>query len=420
MGCGFQYDSDWADTRAVTGTQCVLYRGGKWITIYSAAGCRPEKDADLEHKDPTFFLGLIQTMLDDIDFSQANTAFLVRHLDGSRRLVYNEKHAPHGKAWAPLIDENEIVFDKWRDWGTWRGGWWNGIRVDVYIFYWEESMVHPFEVEGHRIMQSAGLTELTFEMVGHVTRHGCTVGHACKAIEGRLVEYRDRADVYEAITRMQAKGIIYRSIFDNDIYATDGGIHFTNLSSIILYDNETILEEAAQHWHWERLETMFEELKGNGVIKRLEVWDPAYPSEEIVIPRLPSPGREPSNLPNVSRFIRAYSAFLANQRAVWIQMGDLAPDATTVSTARHRPSKKWTTMIGDGDKDRFEEVADSVLESLPVNSSSISYRAPRHGPYSKPLLQSQCHRMLSHSRARKPLFVDAEPIYGGKWINVGQ
>lgn len=41
---------------------------------------------------------------------------------------------------------------------------------------------------------------------------------------------------------------------------------------------------------------MFEELKDSGIIKRFGVWDPAYPSVEIVIPQLPSPGRELSNL----------------------------------------------------------------------------------------------------------------------------
>lgn len=54
------------------------------------------KDADLEHKYPRFFLGLVQTMLDDIDLSQANAAFLVRRLDDNRQLVCKEKHAPRG------------------------------------------------------------------------------------------------------------------------------------------------------------------------------------------------------------------------------------------------------------------------------------------------------------------------------------
>ncbi|KAF7977868.1 hypothetical protein HWV62_2394 [Athelia sp. TMB] len=379
MGFGFLYDSDDADTRSVTGTQCVLYRGGKWMAIYSGHGSSPVTDAsNPEQQDPTLFVGIIQTMLDSIDFSRANTAFLVRQADGSRRLVYSEKYIQvAGKLWAPLIEESAITYDKWQMNGTYRGGLWNGIRVDVTIFVCQDEWdLHWREVEGHRIMQSAGLTELTFEMVGHVTIQGRVVGHVRKAIHGRLVEYRDRSAVYEGIMRMQAKGILYKATTDQNMWIADGGVHFVSLSSIDLYDNNAELEEKAKYWHWERLQDMFNDLKQGESALRCAVWEPKLPSEEIIIPRLPSPGRELSDLPNMSDFIRAYSAFLADHRKMFSWMDDLAVRdfTSTRSPSRHtrssRNSNKRLKIYGYGHStDRYGDV--STTEDYPAESKIL-------------------------------------------------
>lgn len=174
-------------------------------------------------------------------------------------------------------------------------------------------------------MQSLGLKSLTFAMLGHiVSDHGVVVGVLTEASCGRLVEYSDRTAVYEAVAKMQRKGIIHRSLNAGNIFITDDGVRFLGISSVLFFEDEEILQEMAQRWHWDRLVDVFEELKDKPFNDH--PWMRKIPAPALPLPRLPSPGRELPPVPDSSKMWFLFSLFLADvikydewlQREAWM------------------------------------------------------------------------------------------------------
>lgn len=373
------------------------------------------KKSHIVHEDnnPTFFMGLIQTMLDDIDFSRANQAFLTRETDGSRRLLYKDQPWPLLSAprWASLIDESAIKYDKWRRSGAYRSGWWNSIKVDVTVSLWDDPRHHDMETEGHRIMQYVGLNELTFEMLGHLVRDGEVVGHMRKAIEGRLVEYHDRAAVFEAVARIQAKGILFKATTPYDIYMTDGGVRFTSMSSIEYYEDRAKLEEKAEYWHWCCLQDVFDGLKYKEYNDAMQVFDPTYPSDDIIIPGLPSPGRSLPSSPDMSHLIQDYSAFLKKFRKQLIQMSEI--DFSTNSTTWPRPRKRLMIAADDND-DCFQEARILGTITKETDQAIVPRSAHTRRIHVHLLVTSRSYHKSGRSRARKRLIMDASRTSAGR------
>lgn len=157
-------------------------------------------------------------------------------------------------------------------------------------------------------MRDQGLKDLTFELLGHLVRDGLVVGNVFEAAHGRLVEFSDRAAVYEAIARIQRKNVIYRDIDSKEIYITETGVRFgAGISSVVLVQDKDELEKEAETWHWGRLKKLFEFLKNASndasTTRRMS-------SAELLIPRLPAPNAPVPVIPNFSQLAFAFALFV--------------------------------------------------------------------------------------------------------------
>jgi hypothetical protein len=189
-------------------------------------------------------------------------------------------------------------------------GLWNGREVDVY----EPSVpshapLLEWQSEGHLLMQRAGLKDLTFPLLGHLVRDGLVVGNVFEASLGRLVQYSDRAAVYEAVARIQQKNLVYRDIHSGEIFITDTGVRFgRGLYSVKYVRDKAELEAKASLCHWEELKELFDRLKvapGNTAW-----WTRRLVSAEILIPRLPSPTRPMPTIRNFSKLAFAFAILI--------------------------------------------------------------------------------------------------------------
>ena len=191
-------------------------------------------------------------------------------------------------------------------------GLWNGREVDVY-----EPSVPSFapllerQSKGHLLMQRAGLKDLTFLLLGHLVRDGLVVGNVFEAPLGRLVEYSDRAAVYEAVARIQQKNLVYCDIDSGEIFITDTGVRFgRGLYSVKYVRDKAELEAKAAYWHWKMLEELFDRLKV--ALGNTARWTRRMVSTEVLIPRLPSPTRPMPTIRNFSKPAFAFAIFVTS------------------------------------------------------------------------------------------------------------
>jgi hypothetical protein len=312
------------------------------------------QDEDREYNS---LLAVIQTMLDDLDFERENWAYLVRE-DGRDRLVYkNKPFSLKCTIWTTLIDERDIEITKWGGMNFREGkihrynqarrriyrrlpqGLWNGKEVDLCTPYLEGSCwaaLAEWQTEGHRLMQSLDLKSLTFPMLGHIVRDGAVVGVLTEASCGRLVEYADRAAVYEAVVRMQLKGIIHRSLHAGNIFITDGRVRFLGISSVLFFEDDAKLAEMAQRWHWDRLTELFDQLKDKPFNDH--PWLRKIPAPALLLPRLPSPSRSIPSLPDFSRLMFLFSLYLSDpfKHHEWLQRAASSSDDRSVIRSKKR------------------------------------------------------------------------------------
>jgi hypothetical protein len=312
------------------------------------------QDEDREYNS---LLAVIQTMLNDIDFERENWAYLVRE-DGCDRLVYkNKAFSLKCTIWTTLIEEKDIEITKWggmifREGKIRRNnrahqkiycrlpqGLWNGKEVDLCTPYLEGSSwaaLAEWQTEGHRLMQSLGLKSLTFPMLGHIVRDGAVVGVLTEASCGRLVEFGDRAAVYEAVIKMQQKGIIHRSLHAGNIFITDSGVRFLGISSVLFFEDDAKLAEMAQRWHWDRLPKLFDQLKDQPFNDH--PWMRKIPAPALLLPRLPLPSRSLPSLPDFSRLMFLFSLYISDpfKYHEWLQRAASSSDDRPVIRYKKR------------------------------------------------------------------------------------
>lgn len=159
-------------------------------------------------------------------------------------------------------------------------------------------------------MQSSGLKHLTFPMLGHIMRRGEVVGLLTEAAIGRGVEFSDRDAVIEAVTEMQRKGVIHRSLNPGNIFITDHGVRFLGISSVLLMKDDESLDEEAEKWHWEGLRRCFAELKPKICNDAPTARKMCYPA--LVIPPLTSPTK-PLLLPGMSQWSAMFALYLESE-----------------------------------------------------------------------------------------------------------
>jgi hypothetical protein len=239
----------------------------------------------MEHE---YGIEIIQSLLNVVEFGRSNWAYLVSQ-GGTYRLVYKDVPMRHMKCptWAPFVDECDVQITQWVT-GERRHGIWKGKEVDLLVAWGDE---HAIMIEnntrGHRIL--LGL-DLSFEVLGHIVRDGQVVGLMTEPAYGRLVEYQDRALVYEAIAKLQRRGILYRECqHAPNIMISEGKVRFLQTTHMINLPTIELAKEA-EYWHWKTLDVSFEELR-----KRPNIYSAAchrnVPYCVQIIPNLPLPQR---------------------------------------------------------------------------------------------------------------------------------
>ncbi|KAL4267378.1 hypothetical protein AB1N83_003763 [Pleurotus pulmonarius] len=218
--------------------------------------------ASRERSTSDFCFGLekIAALVHKLDFSRANWAYLTTRTDGSFNVIYKNKPLhpmiSPGNLLAPLVEESEIITTKFISCEQ-RQGLWNGTEVDIMIGWNDQWMkLVEREIEGHRCLR--GL-DLTFEVLGHVTRDGQVIGIMTESATGRMVEYPDRAAVYDAITKVQSRGLLY-SVQESNIMIADGKVRLLSLASIRKMRSGEGSAAEANRFHWDALRKLFEKL----------------------------------------------------------------------------------------------------------------------------------------------------------------
>jgi hypothetical protein len=369
----------------------ILWRGGRMLTIQAEPPRNPMPTIQDEDREYNSLLAIIQTILDDIDFDRENWAYLVRNKDGCHHLLYkNKPFSLSCTLWAPLINESEIEITKWGGMNLREGkdyhhsqahrrihhqlpqGRWNGKEVDLCTPYLQGSSwaaLAEWQTEGHLIMHRAGLKNLTFPMLGHIVRNGAVVGVLTEASCGRLVEFTDRAAVYEAVGKMQQKGIIHRSLHAGNIFITDGGVRFLGISSVLYFENNDKLAEMAQRWHWDRLTEVFDQLKYKPFNDH--PWTRKIPAPALLLPRLSSPSRSIPAVPDFSELMYLFSLYLADpfKHHEWLQRAASSSDNRSVVR-----SKKRTVVLPGSAPRHGKHSVDLEFDEPLAGSSAYSSR----------------------------------------------
>jgi hypothetical protein len=128
--------------------------------------------------------------------------------------------------WAPLIEEKETIYTRWFlvDVTT---GYWKGCEVgrahfrlfadqhgltgcatDVIVGYEDHYLKRvDATTKGYRALQGF---DLTYTVLAHViSSDGSVIGIVTEPEVGRLVQYRDRTLVYQAIAQLQQRHLIF-------------------------------------------------------------------------------------------------------------------------------------------------------------------------------------------------------------------
>ncbi|EIN05280.1 hypothetical protein PUNSTDRAFT_34696, partial [Punctularia strigosozonata HHB-11173 SS5] len=127
--------------------------------------------------------------------------------------------------WAPLVDEREICVTRWMDFHR-RRGLWKGREVDVLMDGCDEEGARAVGEVTDAYWRMRG-TGCTFEVLGHVTRHGRVVGLMTERIQGRPPRYEDRQKVYAAVAKLQRHGLLHTQLdHDTIVISPSGHVRF--------------------------------------------------------------------------------------------------------------------------------------------------------------------------------------------------
>lgn len=112
--------------------------------------------------------------------------------------------------------------------------------------------------------------DLTFKVYGHLVDrndHKRILGLVSEAAFGRSIQCSDKNLIFSAISRLQARGCIYKGCLTNRFMIADDKVRFLELNLITrpyrnLDDPRSWekLEVDAQQFHWNELDRLFEEL----------------------------------------------------------------------------------------------------------------------------------------------------------------
>ncbi|KAJ3516232.1 hypothetical protein NLJ89_g1255 [Agrocybe chaxingu] len=217
------------------------------------------------------YLEIVQALLGSFKFGETNWAYLVhgskRNRDsGGYEIVTKPRWLPKVTCppWAPLIHESEVEFTVYGVAGD-RRGIWKGKEVDI-TYGWNEDWVKRLDtaMQGHKFLEGM---DLTFEVYGHlINSKGTIIGIVTEAGWGRMATLGDRARIYQAISRVQRRGALYRACLTNRFMIANGKVRLLDPSAIEVFppDKRNELERLAEYWHWDELDRLFHEIQTIG------------------------------------------------------------------------------------------------------------------------------------------------------------
>ncbi|KAF8174868.1 hypothetical protein BJ912DRAFT_1046402 [Pholiota molesta] len=215
------------------------------------------------------FLEVIQGLLQYIDFRKTNRGYLQKDRNGQYYIKQKDippRYKVLSPPWATYIPEREVEFTVWGTCSD-RRGIWKGKKVDI-MYEWNDIEIWALDqaMTGARALDGHGL-DLTYEVYGHlVGDDGSVIGLVTEAATGRMIGLSDMALVYNAISKIQNRGFLYRGCGTNRFMIQDGKIRLIELNCITPYSlsNRAQLEKDAERWHWQELQELFEKFRTNG------------------------------------------------------------------------------------------------------------------------------------------------------------
>ncbi|KAG5641361.1 hypothetical protein DXG03_005389 [Asterophora parasitica] len=322
----------------------VLWKDGEMIVIQAPNTLPPPLEQ--ENWDPQHYqlelktlengMEQIHTMLHTIDFGKTNWGYLVEHPRRGYEIIQKQRRLRKltCHTWARLVPRREINFTRiWDGWDIWNG-YWKGMEVDVIMAYNDHGMkILDLEMWGYLSLQ--GL-DLTYRVYGHVVEDdGTVVGLIYEAQVGRVMQYRDRAILYDALSRVQRRGLILCGAYEpENIHVMDGKIRLTNLASMQYLADERSREEEADVRYWSRYEAWFPTVKKEGNTTPRPAMYRQWRLNLRVLPRF-SPQR-----PLIVQFQLGPAApyeRVERDDDILSWLGRAAPDSKQLTSRRHNP-----------------------------------------------------------------------------------
>ncbi|KAF9458697.1 hypothetical protein BDZ94DRAFT_1239795 [Collybia nuda] len=200
-------------------------------------------------------LEIIHTLVDTIDFDRTNWGYLLprKKTDSGFQITQRKKQFRKITIplWAPRVDENDIVYTTWWECEH-RAGIWNGREVEVFMG-WDGDGMQMEDLErsmrGYQYVQGM---DLTYEVLGHVMRHDIVIGLMTEPHIGRIMQDRDRALLYDAVSRMERRRIVHMGPTPPNLLIHNGKVRLTNLACVRYFgpekDEEFKIMAEARHW----------------------------------------------------------------------------------------------------------------------------------------------------------------------------
>ncbi|KAG7443288.1 uncharacterized protein BT62DRAFT_922067 [Guyanagaster necrorhizus] len=244
-------------------TEHTLVRDGHVLHVYAPNGPGVEQDRSTI-EILTYVIGLLETLLHTIDFTQTATAFLVRRKDG--HILIPKKLRPKTfkityPTWERLIDEREIEITDWISAENRKGRWNN---MDIEIWYGYEDRYLTFV---QRAMISLDALrrrnlDLHFKVLGHLICDNEVVGIVMEVNGGRYVELCDRALAYNAFQELQKHNLLlyFPEFSIANLKVADGKIRFPtrNLQNLkdVSRERDPVRLALARQSHWDALDSV--------------------------------------------------------------------------------------------------------------------------------------------------------------------
>ncbi|KAK0216244.1 hypothetical protein IW262DRAFT_1464773 [Armillaria fumosa] len=249
----------------------TLVRDGHILNVLVPKGLAfGQNNLEIEVEDDrvNYFIELIETLIDSIDFAGSSTAFLVRRKNGLC-LVAKKGHPTTFRVtcptWERLIDEREIEITDWVE-ALNRKGRWNNMDVEIWYGYDDCHLrfVQNTMVGLHTLWQRN--VDLNFKVLGHLIRDNEVVGIVMETNSGRYVENYDRALAYDAFQELQENQLLFDwpQFSISNLKIADGKVRFHTrvLQSIkdVSHEHDPERLADAQKTHWDALESMLRKL----------------------------------------------------------------------------------------------------------------------------------------------------------------